>query len=92
MKKAKVTWDDISFVTRGKHRKAVLNLLIKPKTPTQIKKETGLQFNSVSRILVELTKEGFVKCLTPKQKLARFYQIAGKGKKVLQFSGIQELV
>jgi predicted transcriptional regulator len=83
MRKSKINWNDISFIVRGKHRKAILKLLNKPKTPTQVKKDTGLHFNTVSRILVELDKKGFVKCLTPKQKLARFYYITSKGKKVL---------
>lgn len=83
MKKDKISWDDVSFIVRGKHRRVILNLLNKPKTPTQIKKESNLHFNTVSRILVELSKNGFVKCLTPQQKLARFYHITSKGKKVL---------
>lgn len=80
--KEKISWDDISFIERGKQRKAILNLLDKPKTPTQIKKESGLHFNTISRALVELEKQGFVACLTPNQKLCRFYDITNKGKKV----------
>ena len=82
MKKT-INWDDISFIIRSKHRKTLLKLLDNPKTPTQIKTETKLHFNTVSRTLVELEKKGVVKCLTPHQKLARFYQITDKGKKLL---------
>ena len=78
-----INWDDISFIVRGKHRKIILKLLNNPKTPTQIKNETKLHFNTVSRTLIELEKKGVVKCLTPHQKLARFYQITDKGKKLL---------
>ena len=78
-----INWDDISFIVRGKHRKTILKLLDNPKTPTQIKNETKLHFNTVSRTLVELEKKGVVKCLTPKQKLSRFYQITNKGMKLL---------
>lgn len=84
MKKDSVNWNDISFFVRSKHRKNILNLLNNPKTPTQIKNETKLHFNSVSRTIIELEKKGFIKCLTPNQKLARFYQITNKGKKLLE--------
>ncbi len=78
-------WDDISFMISSKHRKPILKLLDNPKTPTQIRNETNLHFNQVSRTLIELEKKGFVKCLTPSQKLNRFYQITDKGKKILKF-------
>lgn len=81
-KKEKINWDDISFIERGKQRKAILKLLDKPKTPTQIKKESGLHFNTISRALIELEKVRFVVCLTPKQKLCRFYELTLKGKKI----------
>ena len=81
--KKMIDWNDISFIVRGKHRKTILKLLDNPKTPTQIKIETKLHFNTVSRTLIELEKKGLVKCLTPHQKLARFYQITDKGKKLL---------
>lgn len=80
-KKGNINWNEISFIERGKQRKAVLNLLDKPKTPTQLKKESGLHFNTISRALIELEKAGFVSCLTPNQKLCRFYGLTSKGKK-----------
>jgi DNA-binding HxlR family transcriptional regulator len=81
--KKDVNWDEFSFIYRGKHRKRILSLLSKPKTPTQLKEETKLHFNIVSRTLIELEKKGFVKCVNPKQKMARFYNITEKGKKIL---------
>jgi len=81
--KEKINWDDIGFIERGKQRKAVLKLLDKPKTPTQLKKESGLHFNTISRALVELEKAGFATCLNPKQKLCRFYELTNKGKRIL---------
>ncbi len=84
MKKNDISWDDISFFHRSKHRSTILKLLDNPKTPTQLKKITSLHFNIVSRTIIELEKEGFVNCLTPEQKLARFYQINLKGKKILE--------
>ena len=78
-------WNDISFIISSKHRKPILKLLNNPKTPTQIKNETNLHFNQISRTIIELEKKGFVKSLTPNQKLNRFYQITDKGKKILRW-------
>lgn len=85
--KEETNWDDFSFIYRSKHRGVILKLLDKPKTPTQLKEETKLHFNIVSRTLIELQKNGFVECLNPKQKMARFYRITEKGKKVLNELG-----
>jgi predicted transcriptional regulator len=82
VKREKISWDDISFIQRGKQRKEILFRLDKPKTPTNLKEEINLHFNTISRALIELEKEGFVKCLNPKQKLCRFYEITDKGKKI----------
>ena len=79
-----VGWDNISFIVRSKNRKIVLKLLDTPRTPTRIKQETALHFNSVSRAILELEKNKFIKCLNPNQKLSRFYQITNKGKQVLK--------
>ncbi len=77
-------WNNISFIIRSKHRKDILKLLDKPKTPTQLSKEIGLHFNSVSRTLIELERNRLIKCLNPSQKLIRFYQITNKGKRLLE--------
>lgn len=83
-KKENIDWNEVSFIERGKHRKAILKLLDKPKTPTQLKKESNLHFNTVSRALIELEKAKFVVCLTPDQKLCRFYGLTNKGKGILK--------
>ena len=77
-------WNNISFIVRSKHRKKILKLLDKPKTPTQLTKETELHFNSVSRTLIELEKKNLIKCLNPTQKLIRFYQITNEGRRLLK--------
>lgn len=82
-----MNWDDISFIYRGKHRIKILELLKILRTPTQLKKETNLHFNVVSRTIIELEKGSFIACLNPKQKLGRFYQITQKGKEVLKKLG-----
>lgn len=84
MAKEEVNWNDKSFIERGKQRKIILQKLDKPKTPTELKNETGLHFNTVSRALIELEKKNFVKCLTPNQKLCRYYDLTNKGKIILR--------
>jgi len=79
-----VNWDDISFILSGKHRKRLLELLGKPKTPTQLMEEINLHFNQVSRTLIELENKGFIKCLNPSQKRTRFYMIIDNGEKLLK--------
>ena len=76
-------WDLIAFLDRSKHRRTILELLEVPKTPTRIKEETGLHFNTISRAILELEKKDLIKCLNPLQKLSRFYQIKSKGKDIL---------
>lgn len=61
------------FFKRGKIRKKVLDNLDKPKTATEIAKELGLHRSSVSRVLIELEKLSFVKCLNPQDKNFRHY-------------------
>ena len=80
--KKKVHWDDLNFIYRSKYRKKLLDLLDNPKTPTQLKNETKIHFNLINRTLVELEKKGFVECLNHKQRMARFYKITNKGKKI----------
>ena len=79
-----INWDDISFIHRGKHRKEVLEHLDRPKTPTQLKEELKIHFNIISKTLIELESNNFVKCLNPDQKMARFYEITQKGRDVLE--------
>jgi DNA-binding MarR family transcriptional regulator len=75
---------DIAYLHRNKTKKNVLEILDKPKTPTQISKSLKIHRSSVSRILLELEKKGFVKCLNPNDITARFYDINKKGKEMLR--------
>jgi predicted transcriptional regulator len=78
----KFNWDDYSFVVRGKQRRKILSLMDGCKTPTELKKESGLNFNNVSRVLVQFTKHKLARCLTPKQKVGRVYTLTLRGKEV----------
>ena len=77
---ATVSMTDISikkeiFLKQGKLRKAVLSKLEKPKTATEIANELKKHRSSISRVLLDLEKEGFVKCVNPKDDRYRHYMI-----------------
>ncbi|MEK6935229.1 MAG: ArsR family transcriptional regulator [Nanoarchaeota archaeon] len=75
-------WDDISFIVRNKNRKAVFNMLDKPKIPTQLSKELQINIGFVSNILIELLERKLIDCLSPNEKRNRFYKISKKGQKI----------
>lgn len=71
----------IAYIKRGKLRKKVLDLTQEPKTATEIAKSLNKHRSSISRILIELEKKGFIKCRNPKDVMYRIYSITEKGKK-----------
>ena len=75
-------WDDISFIVRNKNRKAVFEVLDKPKTPTDLSKELQINIGFVSNILIELLGRGLIECLSPNEKRNRFYRVSKKGQKI----------
>jgi DNA-binding MarR family transcriptional regulator len=76
-------YDLISFVTRGKTRKKVLLNLDEPLTPTQLSEKIKTHRSTTSRTLIELEEKKLVKCITPKEKMGRFYEITVQGKKLI---------
>jgi len=77
-------YDLISFVTRGKIRVLVLKTLVKPMTPTLLANIIKTHRPTVSRSILQLEKKGLVECITPKEKMGRYYQLTENGKKVLK--------
>ena len=73
----------ISYVSRGKIRSAILNILDKPMTPTQIAHRLKNHRSTISRTLLQIENKGLVNCLTPKEKTGRLYTITKKGKNTL---------
>ena len=73
----------VSFVSRGKIRKEVLRVLDKPITPTELANKIKTHRSTVSRTVLELEEKGLVECITPNEKMGRFYQITAKGKKII---------
>ena len=61
------------FLKKGKLRKEVLERLDKPKTATELAKEMGKHRSSISRILLELKKQGLIECVNPEDDRFRHY-------------------
>jgi len=76
-------YDLISFVSRGKIRKLVLKNLVKPNTPTGLCKVIKTHRSTTSRTILILEKKALVKCITPNERMGRFYEITLLGKKIL---------
>ncbi|MCH8034355.1 MAG: ArsR family transcriptional regulator [Bacteroidetes bacterium] len=74
--------DNYSWVVRGKQRKKIIKALIKPKIPTEIKEDTKLSLNNVSDVLREFKKKKIARCLNPKEKTGRLYELTSKGMRI----------
>jgi len=77
-------YDLVSFVSRGKIRKKVLFNIVKPTTPTQLSHTIKTHRSTTSRTILALEKKGLLKCITPNEKMGRYYQITETGKKILE--------
>ena len=79
MKKS-VEWDLISYVFRSKYRQKIIKtLILNPKTPSQLAKQTEISINHISNVLKSLLDKGLVICLNPLEKRGKFYQITELG-------------
>ncbi|MBD3249286.1 hypothetical protein GF336_04540 [Candidatus Woesearchaeota archaeon] len=79
-KKSETDIELLSWIKRGKQRKDILMYIDGPETPTEISKKSGYSLNHTSRILGEFRKKGIAKCLNPKQKTGRLYELKPKAK------------
>ena len=61
------------FLKKGELRRAVFNKLSEPKTATEIAKELGKHRSAISRVLLDMKKEGIVKCVNSEDKSFRHY-------------------
>ena len=78
-------WHTLGIILRSTWRQKTLQALNKGiKTPKQLTKETGIKFSHISTVLKELKDLGLIKCLNPKLKTGRLYQITQKGKEILK--------
>jgi DNA-binding MarR family transcriptional regulator len=76
-------YDLVSFVARGSLRKKVLKALLRPNSPTELARILDTDRPSVSRTIIALESKGLVECLTPDEKMGRFYRTTDDGKKVV---------
>ena len=69
----------ISFLMRGKRRNKVLYSLKSPQMPRDIADKCKLSISNVSASLKELLGKDLIKCITPNEKIFKFYQMTKKG-------------
>jgi DNA-binding IclR family transcriptional regulator len=75
----------VAFIKRAKNRNAILQLLAeKKKTQAELHHESKMYRTHVRRTLIELQKRKLVKCLNPKDRIYKIYQITNLGKEVLK--------
>lgn len=76
--------NSISFILRAKRRLEVLQLLKDgKKISAQLENETGMYKSHMSRTLRELQNKKLIKCINPKDRNFKFYELTSNGKKVL---------
>ncbi len=61
------------FLKKSKLRKEVWEKLTQMKTATDLSKELGKHRSSVSRVLLDLEKAGYIKCVNPDDSSFRCY-------------------
>ncbi len=61
------------FLKKSKLRREVWSSLDKEKTASEIAKETGSHRSAVSRVLLDIKKAEFVKCINPGDVSFRHY-------------------
>jgi len=61
------------FLKKGELRKEVWGKLDQAKTATEIAKELKKHRSAVSRVLIDMEKAEFVKCINPEDKSFRHY-------------------
>jgi len=73
----------VSFAGRGSVRRKVLKALLKPNSPTELAKKIDIERSTVSRAIQALEEKGLVECLTPDERMGRYYQTTEIGRKVV---------
>lgn len=73
----------IASIRRSTIKKRLLELLVEPKTATDIKKILNVHRESISRALLGLETQKLVICVNPTQPNFRYYKITEIGTKLL---------
>ncbi|PIZ50410.1 hypothetical protein COY27_07210 [Candidatus Woesearchaeota archaeon CG_4_10_14_0_2_um_filter_33_13] len=75
----------VTFIKRAKNRKTLLALLSdSQKTQAELHHKCKMYRTHVRRTLLELQKKKLVKCLNPKDRIYKIYQLTALGKEVLK--------
>lgn len=75
----------LTFVLRAKNRKVVLKALKSGrKTQAELHKITGMYRTHVRRTVNELISKGLIKCLNPKDRIYKLYELTKKGREILR--------
>jgi DNA-binding MarR family transcriptional regulator len=61
------------FLKKSKLRREVYVRLDKPRTATELAKELGKHRSAISRVLLDLERAGYSKCINPEDKSFRHY-------------------
>jgi len=79
-----LAWEDVSFLIASSYRRKIVACLLDgPKTPSVISKQTSIRIEHVTRAIRELEEKKLVKCLTPKSRRGRLYEITRLGKETV---------
>lgn len=79
-------WEKIGYILASTYRrKVILALKEGPLTPKQLSQLSGIGVSHVSNVLNGLRTHDLVKCLNPKMRKGRLYEITPKGQDVLKF-------
>lgn len=74
--------EDYPWIVRGTQRTKILRVMDKPKIPTQIKDDAKLALNNVSDILREFREKKIARCVNPKERTGRIYELTAKGMRI----------
>lgn len=80
-------YETLSFLLRGKRRKAVFVSLKEPKIPKEIAAECKISISNVSNTLAELIEAKLVECVNPDAHTYRYFRLTSLGKKALKLLG-----
>lgn len=80
--------EDSRWLGWGRQKQAILQVIIRPMTPTEILREARqinprISFGDTSAIICELEKREILKCLTPEQLTGRIYCLTNYGRRLV---------
>jgi len=85
----KETLNLLSWILRGSQRREIIRVMTRNMIPAQIYKEAvksnpKITRNSVSDVLREFRKKDIVRCINPKEKKGRIYELTANGGRILK--------